>query len=81
MKIYDYYGKKNLCGVRMREARGFMRLSQGRLAAKLQIEGITMERDSIGRIEAGTRFVADYELMVISKILGVTVSWLLGLNE
>lgn len=73
MKIYDYKGKKNLCGKRVREARLRQRLSQYALAAKLQTEGILMEQDSISRIEIGTRFVADYEVKVIAKILNVPV--------
>lgn len=79
MKIYDYQGKKNICGDRIREARVIARMSQSELAAKLQIEGITIERDSISRIEIGTRFVADYELMILSKVLNRDVSWLLSL--
>lgn len=78
MKIYDYDGRKNICGDRVREARLKNRLSQADLAARLQVEGIIIERDSISRIEIGTRFVADYELMVLSEILGVSVEWLLG---
>ncbi len=61
MKIYDYGGKKNICGDRIREARVVQRMSQSELAAKMQIAGIAIERDSISRIENGTRFVADYE--------------------
>lgn len=30
-----------------------------------------LERDSISRIESGARFVADYELYIFAKILGV----------
>ena len=56
------------------------KLTQSDLAARLQIEGIIMERDSISRIEIGTRFVADYELKVLAKILGVEVNWLLGIQ-
>ena len=62
----------------MHEARCKNRMSQADLAARLQIKGITIERDSVSRIEIGTRFVADYELMVLSDILGVSVEWLLG---
>lgn len=40
-----------------------------------------MERDSISRIEIETRFVADYELRELSKILKVSVNWLLGMEE
>lgn len=72
MKIYDYKGRKNISGNRIREARLKKRLSQADFAAKLQIAGITMERDSVSRIEIGTRFVADYELMIIAEILDVT---------
>ena len=77
MKIYDFNGKKNVCGDRVHEARCKLRLTQSDLAAQLQINGIIIERDSISRIEIGTRFVADYELRAISKILKVTVDWLL----
>ena len=78
MKIYDYNGQKNVCGKRLHEARVKNGISQADLAARLQIKGITIERDSISRIEIGTRFVADYELMILSEILGVSVDWLLG---
>ena len=61
MKIYDYNGKKNICGERIREARLKQRLSQSDLAARVQVEGVIMERDSISRVEIGTRFVPDDE--------------------
>ena len=80
MKIYDYNGKKNICGERLHEARCKLRLTQNDLAAKLQVTGIIIERDSISRIEIGTRFVADYELRELSKILNVSVNWLLGIE-
>ena len=81
MKIYDYNGKKNLCGDRVRQARQKIRLSQSDLAARLQIAGVIIERDSISRIEAGTRFVADYELKALAQVLGINVMWLLSEDE
>lgn len=81
MKIYDYDGKKNICGDRLREARVVQRLRQEDLAARIQIKGINMERDSISRIEIGTCFVSDFELKVFSEVLGVSVNWLLGIDE
>ncbi|MBQ4557157.1 MAG: helix-turn-helix transcriptional regulator [Clostridia bacterium] len=80
MKIYDYNGKKNICGERIHEARCKLRMTQSDLAAQLQVANIIIERDSISRIEIGTRFVADYELREIAKILKVSVSWLLGIE-
>lgn len=81
MKIYDYHGKKNICGERIKEARGKAGITQSDLAARLQIRGIIIERDSISRIETGTRFVADYELLELADILKVSVTWLLGKDE
>lgn len=80
MKIYDFNGSKNICGKRIKEVRKKLKLSQEMLAAKLQVEGINIERDSVSRIEIGTRFVADYELLVLCKILNVTPEYLLGMN-
>lgn len=79
MKIYDFNGSKNICGARVKEARRRLNLSQENLAAKLQVEGVNIERDSVSRIEIGTRFVADYELLALCKILGVTPEYLLGI--
>lgn len=81
VKIYDYNGKKNISGDRIRQARVVQRMRQEDLAAKLQIEGVNMERDSISRIEIGTRFVSDFELKVFAKVLGVSALWLLGIEE
>ena len=80
MKIYDFNGNKNICGERVREARKKLKLSQENLAAKLQIEGVIIERDSVSRIEIGTRFVADYEIVALCKILKVTPTYLLGME-
>ena len=80
MKIYDFNGSKNICGTRVKEARRKLKLSQENLAAKLQLEGVTIERDSVSRIEIGTRFVADYEIAALCKILKVTPDYLLGFN-
>ena len=80
MKIYDFEGKKNICGERVRSARKKAGLSQIDLAAKLQVSGVVIECNSISRIESGARFVADYELLALSNILGVTPAFLLGIE-
>lgn len=79
--MYEYKGRKNACGVQLRRLRMKMRLSQGELAARVQVAGITLERDSISRIESGTRFVADYELYIFAKVLGTEMTVLLGVEE
>jgi len=80
LKIYDYNGKKNICGDRIREARIKQRMTQADLAARVQVEGVIMERDSISRVEIGTRFIPDYEIPIFAKVLGVSALWLLGIG-
>ena len=81
MKIYDFAGKKNIAGERIREMRWKRHLSQSDLAAQMQVRGVTIERDSVSRVENGTRFIPDYELPVFAEVLGVSVTWLLGMEE
>lgn len=80
MKIYDFNGKKNISGQRIREARIKLHWPQKALAVRLKLEGVELERDSISRIEIGTRFVADYEIKMLAKVLNTSVTWLLGIE-
>lgn len=80
MKIYDYNGKKNICGQRVYEARARKHMTQSELAAKLQTQGVNIERDSISKLESGNRFVADYEVAVLAKVLDVSALWLLDIE-
>lgn len=81
MKIYDYKGRKNICGNRIREARTRQRLSQTALAARLQIEGVILERDCISKAENNARIITDYEARAFAKALGVSVAWLMEIEE
>ena len=78
MKIYDYEGAKNISGDRIHQARTIMRLSQADLAARMQINGVIIEREAISKIETGDRFVTDYELLTFAKVFGVSMEWLTG---
>jgi len=78
LKIYDFDGKKNISGDRIYQARTAMRLSQADLAARMQVNGVTIEREAISKIETGDRFITDYELMVFAKVFGVSLEWLTG---
>ena len=81
MKIYDFEGEKNISGDRIHQARTAMRLSQADLAARMQVNGVTIEREAISKIETGDRFVTDYELMVFAKVLNVSIEWLVGQKQ
>ena len=76
MKIYTYQGKKNVSGEKIRQMRNMKRMSQSALAAKMQVEGVMLERDSISRIEGGcevaseravNKAILDYSSLVIFR--------------
>ena len=71
---------RNLIGKRLKLARNSVnpRVTQADLAARLQIEGINLDRVAISKIELGIRPVSDFELVALAKALGTTVPWLLG---
>ena len=81
MKIYDFDGKKNISGERIHQIRTTMRMSQADLAARMQVNGVAIEREAISKIETGDRFVTDYELMVFAKVFNTSIHWLLGQEE
>ena len=57
------------------------RVSQEDLAARVQAYGVTLNQESISKIEQGTRIVTDIELRAIAFSLAVSVSWLLDEDE
>jgi transcriptional regulator with XRE-family HTH domain len=79
LKIYWYEGSKNIIGTRVKKARNMFNppLTQGDLAAKLELMNIKLDRISISRIESGDRFVADYEVIGIARALNISLDWLL----
>ena len=81
MKNYPYHGRKNICGNRVREARKKRGMTQVDLAAQLQVAEIILEQDGVSRIESGRRFVADYELKALAKILRVDMLWLVSEDD
>lgn len=81
MRRFQFEGKNNVSGDRIRELRLRARLSQTALAAKMQTEGVTIEQDSISRIENGSRLVTDYELLVLTRIFNTTADWLIGADK
>ena len=56
---------------RLRSQRGF---TQERLAAKLQVTGLNLDRSTLAKIECRMRPIYDYELIMISAVLQVPMS-------
>ena len=66
--------RRNIIGPQLRKLRYAAEMSQPELAAKCQRFGWDIERDTIAKIESGTRWVADAELVVLAKVLGVEIN-------
>lgn len=82
MNLYKYVdGKCNASGVKIRELREAVGLSQEQLAAKLQLAGLNLNQKAISRIETGIRVVPDYELIYFSDVLSVPICKLLEKEE
>ncbi len=71
-------GKNNICGEKIAIFRKEIKISQRKLADKLQLEGLDIDKNAIQRIEAGKRFITDIELIVIAKVLNKTILDLYG---
>ena len=68
----------NLIGDNVKKFRKERRMSQQLLSNKLELLGVYVCRGSVSRIEDKLRTVTDIELFAIAKVLGVTVSELIG---
>lgn len=74
MKLYQYKERANLCGTKISKFRKQKKLTQGQLAARLQVGyNIQLTEKSISSIEKERRFIADYELLAISKVLELDI--------
>lgn len=69
---------KNLVGARVRALREALGLYQDELARRLRSKGHPLGRVQVVKLEGGTRFVSDAEVMALAEILGATPHALLG---
>ena len=70
---------RNLCGKNVAKLRNLLpdHPSQEKLAAKMQLRGLNINKNTIQRIECGNRMVKDIELDVLAQIFDVTVDELM----
>ena len=73
-------GKNNICCDNVYSLRKQMKISQRKLADKLQLHGLDIDKNAIQRIEAGKRFVTDIELLALSKVFCVTLDILVSVK-
>ena len=77
MKIYWNGTSKNIIGKKIKALRKNAGLSQKQLAEKLQLLGGEFTDLTILRIEQGTRFVPDYEVVLLANFFKITTDELL----
>ena len=83
IKIYwnKENNSKNLIGQRVMKLRTEMQLSQKALAEQLQLAGYEFSDLTVLRIEKGTRFVPDYEVVALAEFFHVSCEYLLGIQD
>ena len=72
MNTSYYNTESNLIAGRLRQLRKERGLSQEELAAQLQLLGVDISQPLISKIEQNRRFVKDYELVCLCRILQVS---------
>ncbi len=79
MKIYwsKEEGSKNIIGKKIKTLRKAAGLTQKQLAERLHLQGHEFSDLTILRIEQGTRFVPDYEIVILADYFGITTDELL----
>ena len=74
-------GNRNMVGARVEAVRKSQGMKQKELLAQLQVNGIDMNASGLSKLEGQLRSVTDFEMAALSKILGVSIDWLLGLEQ
>ena len=73
----------NIVGERVRIARQRRTppLTQDELSGQLAAYEVLLDRATVSKVEGGTRYVSDFEVRALCKVLGVSSGWLLGMEK
>lgn len=74
-------GTRNIVGAKIESRRKELGIKQKDLLAQLQVAGLDINASGLSKLEGQVRSVLDYELVIISKVLGVSITSLLGIDE
>ena len=74
-------GDRNIVGARIEQRRKAIGLKQKDLLTQLQINGVDLNASGLSKLEGQLRYVTDFELVAIAKVLGVSINWLCGLED
>ena len=73
-----FFNNKNIISQKLAMARDKESLSQEQLAAKMQVLGVSIDQQTISRIEKNKRIVTDYEILCFCKILKIHPQDIIG---
>ena len=74
-------GRNNICGIKVKELRKGLRISQRELSDRLIVNGLDIDKNAVQRVESGQRFITDIEVISLAKVFGITVEELLESNH
>lgn len=74
-------GDRNIVGSRVEKKRKDIGMKQKELLAQLQVRGVDLNPSGLSKLEGQIRSVSDYEVVALASVLGVSVGWLLGIEE
>lgn len=80
-KIKASDGKNNITGQKIMQIRKEKKLSQRKLAAKMQLLGYDVDHYFIRRVENGERFVTDIDLVIFARTLEVDIAQLISVDS
>jgi len=80
-KIKAADGTNNLSGKKIALLRKERKLSQRKLATRMQLQGFDVDHYFIRRVENGERFVTDIDLVIFAKALDVKIEDMLSLED
>ncbi len=64
---------RNIIGKKISQIRKKKGVTQEDLAARLNVQGINIDRPMISKIENQTREILDFEILGVAKALGVSI--------
>ncbi|MBR5496878.1 MAG: XRE family transcriptional regulator [Clostridia bacterium] len=74
-------GDRNIAGGRVEMRRKAIGMKQKDLLTQLQVRGVDLNASGLSNLEGQIRSINDYELLALADVLGVSVNWLLGLED
>lgn len=74
-------GDRNIVGKRVEQRRKAINMKQKELLEQLKVRGVELNPSGLSKLEGQLRRVMDYELVALADTLGVSINWLLGLED